>query len=203
MESGVAGMTAGPPEVTSPPPPPASPSADASYAQSRPDATAPEVPVTATDAAAEVAPGEVAALISCDELAAGGMPDRLSDFQWMIQTSFNQAFYDTVTFDSTCKLSYQAFTMGPPNMPPGSTTRGAMMLSGDCAAARSWATNERFLQVLRTGDNCPYGPGNPGDLFDLTLTGEGRVARKTYLCSEPTVEAVRVCLRALVARYFP
>jgi hypothetical protein len=181
------------------PPPPA---LDAAPPEAQPpvaDASTTEAPPAVTDAAPEVA----SALISCAEVAAAGTPDRLKDFQWMIQTSFNQAFYDTVTIDTGCKITYQHFVMGTPGNPPMSTTRSVTMSGDDCTAARSWTTNVRFLDVLRTGDNCPYGDGNPGDVFDLTLTDEGRVARKTYLCPEPTVESVRACLRPLVARSFP
>jgi hypothetical protein len=113
----------------------------------------------------------------------------------MIQTSFNQSVYDTVTIDSGCKLTYRYNVMTTTF--PKTTETSTTMSADDCAAARGWTTNERFLQILRTGDNCPYGDGNPGDVFDLTLTDEGRVARKTYLCPEPTVEAyAAACARS-------
>jgi hypothetical protein len=191
---------------TAPSPPPPPPMVDAA---SSPEAAPPlDAPVAEsgpaeTGAAADAGGAEAAVLLSCPELAAGGEPDRLTDFQWMIQTSFSQAYYDTVTIDGGCKMTYVHIVMGPPGMPVHTSTRNVTMAAADCAAARGWTTNARFLEVLRTGENCPAGPGNPGDVFDLTLTDEGRVARKTYLCPEPTVEAVRACLRPLIARLFP
>jgi hypothetical protein len=186
------------------PPAETPPASDDSPAEAQPpfvDAAPTEVAPAPGDAASDTAKLDAAALISCAELAAGGKADRLKTFQWMIQTSFNQALYDTVTIDGGCKLTYQYEVMTP--TAPKSTTQTTTMSPDDCAAARAWVTNARFLQVLDTGENCPFGPGNPGDVFDLTLTDVGRVARKTYLCPEPTVEAVRACLRPLVARLFP
>lgn len=190
-------------EMAPPPPPPVVDAASSPEAAPPIDAPVAEAAPAETGAAADAGGAEAPALLSCPELAAGGKPDRLQDFQWMIQTSFNQAFYDTVTIAGGCKMTYVHNVMGAPGKPPQSSTQSVTMAAADCAAARGWTTNARFLEVLRTGENCPFGPGNPGDIFDLTLTDEGRVARKTYLCPEPTVEAVRACLRPLVARLFP
>jgi len=45
--------------------------------------------------------------------------------------------------------------------------------------------------------------GNPDDEFEITLTDGTLDQRKTYLCPEPTLDAVRACVSALVARSFP
>jgi hypothetical protein len=166
----------------------------------RADASALDVTPAATEASGPEVAGE---LITCAALAAGGKPDLLTDFQWQYEVPTTGPYnlpYDTVKIDNGCALTYQKTIMPPA---PKATTRTVTMGAGDCADARGWATNARFLEVLRTGDGCPYGEGNPGDVFELTLTNEGRVARKTYLCPEPTLEAVRACLRPLVARLFP
>jgi hypothetical protein len=153
--------------------------------------------------------GDAAALESCSALAAAGAPARLSTFQWQYEVGQPGPLYgrpyDTVSFDAKCAITYQKtiFPVPTAQSAPKSTTKTVTMSAVDCAAARGWATNARFLEVLRTGDGCPYGMGNPDDVFDLNLTDEGRVARKTYLCPEPTLEAVRACLRPLVARLFP
>jgi hypothetical protein len=168
------------------------------------DASAPVVAEPAADASAlDVTSAEAGAPLTCASLAAGGTPNRLQDFQWQYQVAYvgpYNAPYDTVTIANGCVLTYQRTIMPPA---PKSTTQMVTMNTADCADARGWATNARFLEVLRTGDHCPTGDGNPGDVFDLTLTDEGRVARKTFLCPEPTLEAVRACLRPLVARLFP
>jgi hypothetical protein len=90
-------------------------------------------------------------------------------------------------------------------MPPApqSTTRIVTVGTAECAEARGWATNARFLEVLNTGEGCPFGNGNPDDLFEISLTDGTDDRRKTYLCPEPTLDAVRACANALVARSFP
>ncbi|HEX4407077.1 MAG TPA: hypothetical protein VH560_19695 [Polyangia bacterium] len=152
-----------------------------------------DVIVPATDAGA----ADRAPIPSCATLAAAGAPTQLGSFQWMYGVGpagdlYNRP-YDTVTLENGCQLTYQA----------GTSTRTVTLNGADCAAARAWATNARFLDVLSTGDDCPYGIGNPDDLFEVNLTDGTMDWRKTYLCPEPTLDAVRACVNALVARSFP
>jgi hypothetical protein len=150
-----------------------------------------------------------APLLSCAALAAAGMTDELKTFQWMYEVgpggsgSYNRP-YDTVTLTQACQMTYQKTIFPRPKVPaPQATTRTVTVGAADCAEARGWATNARFLEVLLTGDDCPYGMGNPDDLFEVTLTDGTDDRRKTYLCPEPTLDAVRACVSALVARSFP
>lgn len=170
-----------------------------------PDAqAAPDGADTNDAGAAERAP-----LLSCAALAAAGMADQLKTFQWMYEVgpggsgSYSRP-YDTVTLTQACQMTYQR-TILPRPMPPAaqSTTRTVTVGAADCYAARGWATNARFLEVLVTGDMCPFGMGNPDDLFEVNLTDGTDDRRKTYLCPEPTLDAVRACVSALVARLFP
>jgi hypothetical protein len=189
------------------PPVLASPKPDASMiiiVEPKTDAAPPDV-APVPDAATPDAPTDAAPLLSCAALAAAGAPVRLKTFEWDYQSPLPfdgpyQAPYDHITITDGCVLTYQG-TIKPPA--PKATTQTVTMDASDCAAARGWGTNARFLEVLATGDGCPYGEGNPGDAFELTLSDIGDVRRKTYLCPEPTLEAVRACLRPLIARLFP
>jgi hypothetical protein len=178
------------------------PLADTTDARDAAPLTAPDADA-ALDAATDHGP-----LISCAAVAAGGQPDGLKGFQWQYMVGTldkNNRPYDSVTIDSGCVLTYQR-TNPPLDAPPTmrtSTTRDVTMTPADCAAARGWATNARFLSVLETGDGCPYGPGNPDDLFEVDLTDGSVLGRKTYLCPEPTLDAVRACMSGLVTRLFP
>jgi hypothetical protein len=86
---------------------------------------------------------------------------------------------------------------------PGVTTRTVTLNAVDCAEARDWATNARVLDVLVTGDDCPSGTGNSDDEIEVSLTDGTMDRRKTYQCPEPTLDALRACVSALVARSFP
>jgi hypothetical protein len=129
---------------------------------------------------------------SCDELAAGGAPDQLVDFTWQQQTGTcsGSACWTYVYIQMGCTLSVQRdnvienFKLGP----------------ADCAAARGWATNARFLDVLRNGTGCADGT-NP-ESFELTLTGDAP-RRKTWGCDEPVVDLERKCFGALAERFYP
>jgi len=150
-----------------------------------------------------------APLLSCAALAAAGKADQLKTFQWMYEVgpggpgSYGRP-YDTVTLTQACQMTYQKTILPRPMFPaPQSTTRNVTVGAADCAEARGWATNARFLEVLRTGNMCPFGMGNPDDLFEVNLTDGTLDQRKTYLCPEPTLDAVRACVSALVARLFP
>jgi hypothetical protein len=132
---------------------------------------------------------------SCEGLAAAGAPDTLVDFFWSDQVAPGQSsrVWDDLWIEQGCQLRFQH----------EDAQRTTTMSAGDCASARAWATNARVLEVLRTGVGCPYGDGNATETLELTLTDQGRVARKTYKCPEPTLEVLRACLRPLVDRYFP
>jgi hypothetical protein len=132
---------------------------------------------------------------SCAGLAAAGAPDTLIDFFWSNQVAPGQSsrVWDDLWIEQGCQLRFQH----------DDAQRTTTMSAGDCASARAWVTNARVLEVLRTGSGCPYGDGNPTETLELTLTDEGRVARKTYKCPEPTLEVLRACLQPLVDRYFP
>jgi hypothetical protein len=165
---------------------------------------APDSPDARDAVAAERAP-----LLSCAALAAAGKANQLQTFQWMYEVgpggpgSYSRP-YDTVTLTQACQMTYQK-TILPRPLPPAqqSTTRTVTVGTADCAEARGWATNVRFLEVLDTGDDCPFGTGNPDDVFEINLTDGMLHQRKTYLCPEPTLDAVRACVSALVARSFP
>jgi hypothetical protein len=133
---------------------------------------------------------------SCSVLAQGGAPDLLTDFMWQHQVTAGEssAAFDFVWIEGGCTLHYQH----------QNAERTMTMVSGDCADARSWVTNARFLEVLRTSDGCHTdNGGNATESFELTLTNGEQPRRKTFLCPEPTVEAVRTCLRSLVVQLFP
>jgi len=149
-----------------------------------------------------------APLQSCAALAAAGEADQLDTFQWMYEVGptggpYNRP-YDTVSLAHGCQMTYQQ-TILPPPPPPGpwSTTRTVTLNAADCTAARAWATNARVLDVLATGDDCPFGMGNPDDEIEVYLLDGTMDRRKTYLCPEPTLDALRACVSALVARSFP
>jgi hypothetical protein len=174
-----------------------------------PDAQAAPDGADANDARDAVA-ADRAPLLSCAALAAAGKPNQLKTFQWMYEVgpggsgSYGRP-YDTVTLTQACQMTYERTILPPPLPPAGvySTTRMVTVGAADCVEARGWATNARFLEVLRTGDGCPYGMGNPDDVFEVYLTDGTLDQRKTYLCPEPTLDAVRACVSALVARSFP
>jgi hypothetical protein len=132
---------------------------------------------------------------SCAALASGGAPATLDNFTWGHQIAPGQGsdVWDFVWIENGCTMRYQHTN----------AMRTATLAADDCAAARAWVTNAAFLDVLRTGAGCPYLDGNATETFELMLTTEGRVARKTYLCDEPTVSAERACLADLVKRLFP
>jgi hypothetical protein len=149
---------------------------------------------------AGVAPGvdggaAPAASPSCAALASGGAPATLDNFTWGHQIAPGQGsdVWDFVSIENGCTMRYQHTN----------AMRMATLSVGDCAAARAWVTNAAFLDVLRTGAGCPYLNGNTTETFEVMLTPEGRVARKTYLCDEPTVSAERACLADVVKRLFP
>ncbi|HSZ84057.1 MAG TPA: hypothetical protein VLA14_17355 [Polyangia bacterium] len=151
---------------------------------------------------------EHAPLLSCAALAAAGHANQLETFQWMYEVGpvgdLYGRPYDTVTLTKACQMTYVRTILPRPLPPaPQSTTRTVTVGAADCAEARGWATNARFLEVLRTGDDCPFGMGNPDDVFEVVLTDGTDDRRKTYLCPEPTLDAVRACTSALVARSFP
>jgi hypothetical protein len=131
---------------------------------------------------------------SCAALASGGAPASLDNFTWGHQIAPGQGsdVWDFVWIENGCTIRYQHTN----------AMRSATLAVGDCAA-RAWVTNQAFLDVLRTGAGCPYLDGSATETFELMLTTEGRVARKTYLCDEPTVSAERACLADLVKRLFP
>jgi hypothetical protein len=157
----------------------------------------------ATDGGTKADPPDVVVTVSppqappasCAALAAAGAPDTLVDFFWSNQVAPGQSSreWDDLWLEQGCQLRFQH----------EDAQRTTTMSAGDCASARAWATNARVLEVLRTGSGCPYGDGNATETLELTLSDEGRVARKTYKCPEPTLEVLRACLRPLVDRYFP
>jgi hypothetical protein len=153
-----------------------------------PDAGADAAPPTTVTAPAEIP--------SCASLASGGAPDGLQDFMWQHQVAAGESSraWDFVSIKDGCTLGYQH----------EDTPRTVTMAAGDCADARSWVTNARFLEVLRTSAGCSTDDGkNATESFELTLEQDVLVARKTFLCPEPTIAAVRACLSPLVARLFP
>jgi hypothetical protein len=134
--------------------------------------------------------------LSCGALASGGTPDSLHDFLWQHQVTAGQssAAFDFVWIENGCTLRYQH----------DNAERSTPLVAADCADARGWVTNARFLDVLRTSAGCHTdNGGNATESFELTLTDGELVARKTFLCPEPSVEAVRSCLGSLVTRLFP
>jgi hypothetical protein len=148
-----------------------------------------------TSSPAVVTPTEATTPTSCGELAAAGAPDTLVDFQWDFQVAPGPGsdVWDYVWIENGCQMRIQH----------QNAQRMVTMDAADCANTRAWVTNARFLDVLRTGSGCPYGDGNPTELFELIVTPEGRVARKTYACPEPTLEVLRACLHPVVDRLFP
>ncbi len=162
----------------------------------------------ATDVSTDERVADPAPLPSCAALAAGGDANQLDTFRWMYEVGptggpYNRP-YDIVTLHDGCQMTYQKTILPPPTPPaPGVTTRTVTLNAADCAAARAWPTNARVLDVLVTGDDCPSGPGNPDDEIEVNLTDGTMDRRKTYLCPEPTLDALRACVSALVARSFP
>jgi hypothetical protein len=155
----------------------------------------PEKQIAAADGGTAIAPMPA----SCTELAAGGTSDDVDGFMWQVMVADGQGSdaYDFVELGYSCGLKYQHA-----NQPKAVTLDAA-----DCAAAHGWATNTRFLQILRTGDGCAISPQmlgkNATEMFEVDIHGAGSVARKTYQCPEPTLDIERGCFRALVDRLFP
>jgi hypothetical protein len=148
-------------------------------------------------AAADTAPAAPGASAvpppSCGELGADAHPDQLValEWQWQRRACPSSACVDFLRIDQGCQLWFQR------NDLPVTVT-----LSGtDCAAARGWATSERFLAALASGEDCV--PQAPQEAFDVTLTDSRQYRRKTFGCSALPIAAVRACLGALVARLFP
>jgi len=151
-------------------------------------------PDGATDVSASPEGGVVVAGFphTCDELAAGGSPDQLVDFAWYEQTGTcsSSACSTYVSIEEGCMLMVQrndlmkTFAMSP----------------ADCAAARGWATNPLFVDVIRNGTGCA--DGMTPESFELTLTQDAP-RRKTWGCDEPVVDLERACFNALAGRYDP
>jgi hypothetical protein len=131
---------------------------------------------------------------SCDELAAGGNPDALVDFQWEWDPSCGQFMcWTTFRIENGCDITMQS------GLNPNPKHQAATLSASECAAARAWVTNPSFLDVLRTGKGCTG--GTLPEAFELTLkTEEPRF--KTWGCAEPTVALERTCLHALIDQHF-
>ena len=139
----------------------------------------------------EVTPS--AAPRSCEELAAGGEPDALVDFEWEEQTGTcsGSSCWTYVFIETGCSLRVQR----------DDTEKTFVMTAADCAAARGCATNARFLDVIRNGTGCS--DGATPESFELTLVQGDGPRRKTWGCAEPTVALERTCLGALADRVYP
>lgn len=136
------------------------------------------------------------AATSCAELAAGGTSDELNGFVWqvVVTTGESSAAWDYVSLGYACGLKYQH----------ANEVAVVTMNADDCAASHAWATNARFLEVLRTGDGCPSGDGrSTTEAFDVSIANREPLGRKTSRCPEPTLDVERGCFRALVDRLFP
>jgi hypothetical protein len=132
---------------------------------------------------------------TCDELAAGGVPEALTSFLWEWDPGCGpNACSTSLSIERGCNLRIQRQTPGKAD---GAT---AEMADAECRAARAWVTNALFLQVLRDGTGCEM--GKLAESFAVTLGG-GTTSRKTWDCSEPTVALARSCLQGLVDRHFP
>jgi hypothetical protein len=142
-----------------------------------------------------VTPADPTPQISCEGLAAGGAPANLSSFEWQRQVADGPGSdaQDFVWIEKDCLIRYQH----------KNAQRMATMASAECTAARAWVTNAAFLEVLRTGASCVYGPGNPDEVFAVVLVDGVGAGRKIYGCREPALQAVRACLQPLVDRLFP
>jgi hypothetical protein len=129
--------------------------------------------------------------LSCDELAAGGAPDQLVDFSWSQQSGScpSSACEIFVGIKDGCALSVQIEDV----------SKTIAMSAADCAAARGWVTNARFLDVIRNGTGCAGGA--MPESFELTLLQE-QPGRKTWGCDEPTVDLERQCLTVLAKRLY-
>jgi hypothetical protein len=158
----------------------------------------PETQIVAPDAGKTAEPPAPAA-VDCAGLAAGGTSDDVDGFVWQRQVADGQssAAYDYVSLGYGCGLKYQH----------DNDARVVTMDAADCAASHGWATNARFLEVLRTGDGCSIPPDllakNATESFEVYLPGGDQPRRKTYGCAEPTLDLERACFRALVDRLFP
>lgn len=150
--------------------------------------------------AAGPAPPPPAALPSCDELAVDGVPDALGRLVWAAQNLERKCDYyrcdDIVRLGAGCTLELDV-TAYPMMMPTS-----YQIPPEECRKVRSWASNLRFLGVLRTGYGCEG--GRRWETFSYYLDPYpiwgGSAERNTNFCPEPTIEAVRACLRDLVAR---
>jgi hypothetical protein len=148
--------------------------------------------VTSSDG--PVGPGGMTAAVprSCADLAAGGAPDQLVDLTWQDQTGTCQssACWTFIWIKDGCTLEVQRNDL----------QKTFAMSAADCAAARGWATNARFLDVIRNGTGCAG--GNTPESFELTLLQDAP-RRKTWGCDEPAVDLERQCLGALADRLYP
>jgi hypothetical protein len=188
-----------PSKAAAPSPPPSSGGgsplqADAGAAlQKTPPEQQPVVPEAGVVGTAPPPPAQ-----SCEELAAGGSSDKDSGFLvWQLQVTPGEssAALDFVSLGYSCGLKYQhANNVTVLDMNPA-----------DCAATHAWATNARFLEILRTGDGCASGDGkgNATESFEVSLSNGEHLARKTSRCPEPTLDLERGCFRALIDRLFP
>jgi hypothetical protein len=135
--------------------------------------------------------GGGAAPTSCDELAAGGAPEQLVDFSWnqMAGSCPSSACEIIVAIKDGCSLMVQI----------ENASKTIAMGAADCAAARGWVTNARFLDVIRNGTGCAG--GSTPESFELTLMQDAP-RRKTWGCDEPTVALERQCLTGLAKRLY-
>jgi hypothetical protein len=134
---------------------------------------------------------------SCDELAAGGRTGDIDGFVWQAKVAGGpgSATWTFISLGYGCGLKRQAMDK----------VTVVEMNGADCAAARAWATNARFLEILGTGDGCQTRPGDEvTESFEVYIPGTiGGLARKTSGCAEPTLELERRCFRALAERLAP
>jgi hypothetical protein len=164
-----------------------SPDKQGQVAGTAPDAAAP------APAAPDASTAPVPAL-SCVELERDAHPEQLVALEWQLQRRAcpSSACVDFLRLDQGCQLWFQR------NDLPTTLTLSAT----DCSAARAWASSERFVAALATGQDCF--PGNaPEEAFSVTLTDQRQYDRKTFGCSALPIAAVRACLGTLVARLFP
>jgi hypothetical protein len=136
------------------------------------------------------------AATSCDELAAGGRTGDIGGFVWQAKVAGGpgSATWSFVSLGYACGLKRQAMDK----------VTVVEMNAADCAAAHAWATNARFLEVLRTGDGCPTRlEDDVTESFEVHVPQSVSLARKTSGCAEPTLELERRCFRALAERLAP
>jgi hypothetical protein len=133
-----------------------------------------------------------AAPTSCGDLAAGGAPDQLVDFMWQEQTGTcsSSACSTYVWIKNGCTLQVQR----------DDVMKTFAMAPADCAAARGWATNALFVDVIRNGTGCAE--GMTPESFELTLM-QAELGRKTWGCDAAVVVLERACLGALADRLYP